>query len=266
MPKPRKPRKNTRRSSSSLSGSWDSDFELQMDLPRTTNKRNTRTTRKPTSQKAKNLNSSIVVVDDSDEECLSTIISRYKVINESVTNKVDDFFKSSGLLSDDEDEPILPSFLAKNNEKDHESRNVDTNAPSSSKTDETKTTNSDSVVVIDDEPIEITTREDIENYCRETEDILKSAKAILDKFTGAKTEEETSSTESNVTKNNGNEQPRGLGECPVCYENLSEKQVMTTKCGHLFCKVCIERIAISIKKCPTCRKAVNKKNIIPIYI
>ncbi|CAM8896864.1 unnamed protein product [Rhodiola kirilowii] len=58
--------------------------------------------------------------------------------------------------------------------------------------------------------------------------------------------------------------PEPAFSCPICMGQLVEE--MTTKCGHIFCKKCIQT-AISVKSmCPTCRKKVNKKDVIRIYL
>jgi len=41
------------------------------------------------------------------------------------------------------------------------------------------------------------------------------------------------------------------GECPVCYEN---KDRVSIKCGHSFCRECIQTWAIKNFTCPLCRK------------
>ncbi|CAM8995452.1 unnamed protein product [Rhodiola kirilowii] len=58
--------------------------------------------------------------------------------------------------------------------------------------------------------------------------------------------------------------PEPAFSCPICMGELVEE--MTTKCGHIFCKKCIQ-VAVSVKSiCPTCRKKVNKKDIRRIYL
>lgn len=55
--------------------------------------------------------------------------------------------------------------------------------------------------------------------------------------------------------------------CPVCFETLGgDILIMTTTCGHIFCKTCIEHIAKTIRKCPTCRKGINKSKIHPLFL
>ncbi|KAK9869990.1 hypothetical protein WA026_006089 [Henosepilachna vigintioctopunctata] len=198
------------------------------------------------STKTNTTNNSIIELDDSEDE------SKYSNINERVQGKIDKFFKSSGLISDDEDELLNVKISAKQNENSNKG-----NVPSKSVT---ANINED-CVLIEDDTSRINTLEDIENYCKETENLLKDANALLDKFAGNSNE-----NTSELTKSPTNEREKGLGECPICYDKLAQKQVMSTQCGHLFCKDCIERIVKTVKKCPTCRKTVNKKKIFSIFI
>nr|CAN78038.1 hypothetical protein VITISV_023397 [Vitis vinifera] len=41
---------------------------------------------------------------------------------------------------------------------------------------------------------------------------------------------------------------------------------MSTKCGHIFCKMCIKAAISAQGKCPTCRKRVTMKDTIRIYL
>ncbi|CAK9163440.1 unnamed protein product [Ilex paraguariensis] len=52
--------------------------------------------------------------------------------------------------------------------------------------------------------------------------------------------------------------------CPVCMGPLVEE--MSTKCGHIFCKVCIKASIASQRKCPTCRRKVTMKDTIRVYL
>lgn len=59
--------------------------------------------------------------------------------------------------------------------------------------------------------------------------------------------------------------------CPVCmddYKELQQKkaQLMSTICGHLFCKPCIKASIRSNHRCPTCRKKLTEKAIHPIFV
>ena len=43
--------------------------------------------------------------------------------------------------------------------------------------------------------------------------------------------------------------PDGLGQCPICYEDLEEATTVVPECSHLLCNTCCTRI----NKCPICR-------------
>lgn len=52
--------------------------------------------------------------------------------------------------------------------------------------------------------------------------------------------------------------PKGLGDCPICMDNLSNNAIASTLCGHIFCMNCIKTaIKANGKRCPTCRKALK---------
>ncbi|KAM5569596.1 E3 ubiquitin-protein ligase BRE1-like [Rosa sericea] len=52
--------------------------------------------------------------------------------------------------------------------------------------------------------------------------------------------------------------------CPICLGPLSEET--STKCGHIFCKMCIEASIKVQHKCPTCRKKLRMKDTIRVYL
>ncbi|KAK4267602.1 hypothetical protein QN277_024358 [Acacia crassicarpa] len=52
--------------------------------------------------------------------------------------------------------------------------------------------------------------------------------------------------------------------CPICMEPLVEE--MSTRCGHIFCKRCIKAAINAQGKCPTCRKKVNVKELIRVFL
>ncbi|KAL2557002.1 RING/U-box superfamily protein [Forsythia ovata] len=60
-------------------------------------------------------------------------------------------------------------------------------------------------------------------------------------------------------------QPKELTfRCPVCMGPFVEE--MSTKCGHIFCKACIQAAIAAQSKCPTCRRKITMKNIIRVYL
>ncbi|CAH1782905.1 unnamed protein product [Owenia fusiformis] len=59
--------------------------------------------------------------------------------------------------------------------------------------------------------------------------------------------------------------------CPVCLEsakNISRRknQLMSTTCGHVFCKNCITASIKAQHKCPTCRTKLSLKQIHPLFL
>lgn len=55
--------------------------------------------------------------------------------------------------------------------------------------------------------------------------------------------------------------------CPVCFEILcGETEVMSTTCGHIFCKPCIDKVVQTLKRCPTCRQVVTQQKVHKIYL
>ena len=45
-------------------------------------------------------------------------------------------------------------------------------------------------------------------------------------------------------------------ECSVCYTDLTLKNIVNTKCNHLFCKECFWKWADEHNSCPMCRKNI----------
>ncbi|CAB3251867.1 unnamed protein product [Arctia plantaginis] len=42
--------------------------------------------------------------------------------------------------------------------------------------------------------------------------------------------------------------------CPICFNNLAKGTVVSTKCGHVFCRHCLQKALIQNPICPMCRK------------
>lgn len=55
------------------------------------------------------------------------------------------------------------------------------------------------------------------------------------------------------------------GNCSVCLEQLESGITSVTVCGHMFCKMCIKLSVETRKECPTCRRALTKEKIFPVY-
>lgn len=231
--------------------------------------------------------------------------------SKKVEDKVESFFKTHNLISDDEDEGESSSKKAKYPSKDtkefYEIPDSDDDVllpqPSTSHSNINRTNRSPSPVnnilsadltnVKNDEVIDIidnsTTHKEDElmdivdkilestdkttdvicekdeswtDYKNKAEEILGSISNLLgeiSKDTQPKTVEPAPSKQ---------ESPKPVKpSCPICFEVFGgEVTAMTTTCGHIFCKTCINQVAKTVKKCPTCRKAVNQKKIHPIYL
>ncbi|KAL5262079.1 hypothetical protein ACHWQZ_G007689 [Mnemiopsis leidyi] len=59
--------------------------------------------------------------------------------------------------------------------------------------------------------------------------------------------------------------------CPVCLDSkaqiqASSRNLVSTKCGHVFCSFCIEQVFKSTRQCPQCRKKLTNKCWHPLYI
>lgn len=52
--------------------------------------------------------------------------------------------------------------------------------------------------------------------------------------------------------------------CAVCWSPLKEET--STVCGHIFCLECIRTAIKAQKKCPTCRRKLNRRNIHRVYL
>ncbi|KAL5542680.1 hypothetical protein UlMin_010390 [Ulmus minor] len=52
--------------------------------------------------------------------------------------------------------------------------------------------------------------------------------------------------------------------CGICIDKLVEET--STKCGHIFCKNCIEVAIAKLRKCPTCRRKLRKQDTIRVYL
>jgi hypothetical protein len=52
-------------------------------------------------------------------------------------------------------------------------------------------------------------------------------------------------------------------ECMICCDTYKDPHI--TKCGHSFCKACIEECVNRNHQCPECRGPLNKEDIIKNY-
>ena len=54
-------------------------------------------------------------------------------------------------------------------------------------------------------------------------------------------------------------------ECLICFESSTNRIVVTTMCGHIFCKTCIQRWIEIKPSCPVCKSAAYKDKLIRLY-
>ncbi|XP_017122099.1 E3 ubiquitin-protein ligase complex slx8-rfp subunit slx8-like isoform X1 [Drosophila elegans] len=55
-------------------------------------------------------------------------------------------------------------------------------------------------------------------------------------------------------------------KCPLCLVNLQQRKPMSTRCGHIFCRQCIQTALKFAQKCPVCKKRLLRKHIFRIYL
>lgn len=56
-------------------------------------------------------------------------------------------------------------------------------------------------------------------------------------------------------------------DCGICYEKLGDdREIIATKCGHLYHKVCIMEWLQRSLSCPECRQPVRKGELIAIFM
>ncbi|KAM0071234.1 putative transcription factor C2H2 family [Helianthus debilis subsp. tardiflorus] len=58
-------------------------------------------------------------------------------------------------------------------------------------------------------------------------------------------------------------QRRPTFTCPICLDCIVEET--STSCGHIFCKVCIERALLTTDQCPMCRGKITHRGIHRIH-
>ncbi|KAJ3632516.1 hypothetical protein MTP99_009517 [Tenebrio molitor] len=215
----------------------------------------------------------------------------------NVNAKIGNFMQSGSFISSDEDETEMikaktnkkpsPNQFFISDDSDDDSKvdqecrlaiGIERSEPSTSAGTSTNSSKDNKPTILDDSIMEIidsvldntgssksenkensiTEMKSLEEFRKETEEMLKSASCLLDEFkTGRKAEPEV--------KEQASPEKVTVGACPVCLESLTSRPASVTVCGHIFCKDCIMKTAQAMKKCPTCRKPINSKKIHPIY-
>lgn len=54
--------------------------------------------------------------------------------------------------------------------------------------------------------------------------------------------------------------------CAICFESIVNRNPVSTFCGHLFCKKCIQTNMKTNKKCPLCQKHLTPKKIHDVFL
>lgn len=76
--------------------------------------------------------------------------------------------------------------------------------------------------------------------------------------------EEKNKTEINSNKNTTSENDgTSTFECNICFDDVRDPVV--TKCGHLFCWLCLSAWIKKNNDCPVCKAEVSRENVIPLY-
>jgi hypothetical protein len=47
-------------------------------------------------------------------------------------------------------------------------------------------------------------------------------------------------------------------DCPICLDVINAGDIGISKCGHKYCKTCLERLKTTTKKCAICRRKICK--------
>ena len=48
-----------------------------------------------------------------------------------------------------------------------------------------------------------------------------------------------------------------IDECPCCFENITNQNIVVLECDHLLCGACIKKIININNKCPICREILS---------
>eukprot|EP00658_Telonema_sp_P-2_P030426 TRINITY_DN22977_c0_g1_i1.p1 TRINITY_DN22977_c0_g1~~TRINITY_DN22977_c0_g1_i1.p1 ORF type:complete len:130 (-),score=23.22 TRINITY_DN22977_c0_g1_i1:405-794(-) len=81
----------------------------------------------------------------------------------------------------------------------------------------------------------------------------------------AKHQKDTTHQQQQIPVRQKQHQPE-IQNCAICLESIPKGSLASTKCGHVFCFECIKQAVISLKRCPTCRCKLNKKDFHRLFI
>jgi Ring finger domain len=65
---------------------------------------------------------------------------------------------------------------------------------------------------------------------------------------------------------NASQMQRIAISCPICFDSVVSKNPVSTKCGHIFCKSCLNAALASNRTCPMCKKKVLKNDFHDIFL
>lgn len=60
--------------------------------------------------------------------------------------------------------------------------------------------------------------------------------------------------------------PRIEMSCSICLDDMIGREILSSICGHIYCKACILSSIAIRPHCPNCQKRLNKKDLHPIYL
>ncbi|SPP82852.1 E3 ubiquitin-protein ligase RNF4 isoform X2 [Drosophila guanche] len=87
-----------------------------------------------------------------------------------------------------------------------------------------------------------------------------TARATLNIDDSAPSSPKRKRNEQNVSSN------EDVYKCPVCLECVRHREPVSTKCGHVFCRPCIETAIRTTHKCPMCNKKLTIRQTTRIYL
>ncbi|XP_035862042.1 E3 ubiquitin-protein ligase RNF4-like [Sander lucioperca] len=76
---------------------------------------------------------------------------------------------------------------------------------------------------------------------------------------------------SSARTNGSSRSTPGTISCPVCLDSYSEivesgRLVVSTRCGHVFCSMCLRDALKNSPSCPSCRKRLTARQYHPLYV
>ncbi|XP_017144678.1 E3 ubiquitin-protein ligase complex slx8-rfp subunit slx8 isoform X2 [Drosophila miranda] len=110
---------------------------------------------------------------------------------------------------------------------------------------------------------------DLDDYNIATPPIRRRSYASSSTPTTACTTSDVVASDVSPPKRKRNDQNQSSGEgykCPVCLDCVRHREPTSTKCGHVFCRQCIEASIRSTHKCPMCNKKLSIRQVTRIYL